>query len=48
MRIGGHGFLDALSIDIGLTVVYVAYGYLFHIVYDMLRPIARADALVAA
>jgi uncharacterized membrane protein len=48
MRIGGHGFWEALSIDIGLTVVYVAYGYLFHIVYDTLRPIGRADALVAA
>ena len=39
MWVGGHGFWAALSIDLGLTVVYVGYGYLFHVVYDAFRPV---------
>ncbi len=39
MHIGGHGFWTALSVDLGLTLLYVVYGYLFHIAYDTLRPV---------
>ena len=31
----------ALLADLGLTVVYVAYGYAFHRVFDRLRPVRR-------
>jgi uncharacterized membrane protein len=39
MWIGGHGFWIALGVDIGLTVFYSAYIYIFHIIYDRLRPV---------
>jgi uncharacterized membrane protein len=40
MGMGGHGFWQALSIDLGLTLLYAAYAYFFHIVYDRLRPVS--------
>lgn len=40
--LGGHGWLEALFLDIGLTLVCIVYGYVFHMVYDMLRPVAVA------
>lgn len=39
MTLGGHGFQGALAIDFGLTALYVAYGYAFHLGYDWLRPV---------
>lgn len=30
---------EALLADIGLTLVYVAYGYVFHVAFDRLRPV---------
>ena len=39
MHVGGHRFLTAVSVDLGLTAVYVAYGYLFHLIYDAFRPV---------
>ena len=33
------GWLEALAADIGLTVVYTVYGYLFHLGFDRLRPV---------
>lgn len=45
MAMGGHGFWQALTIDLGLTLLYTAYAYVFHIVYDRLRPIAPASFL---
>lgn len=39
MWLGGHGFWAALVLDVGLTVFYTAYAYLFHIAYDRLRPV---------
>lgn len=33
------GWLDALVADIGLTLVYTVYGYLFHLGFDRLRPV---------
>lgn len=41
MIIGGHGFLEALAIDLGLSVLYVVYGYAFHLAFDRLRPVNR-------
>jgi uncharacterized membrane protein len=41
MLIGGYGLWAALLIDIGLTLAYTAYAYVFHIVYDRLRPVER-------
>jgi uncharacterized membrane protein len=48
MWVGGHGFWEALGVDIGLTVLYVAYGYLFHIVYDTVRPVVPVRTLLVA
>jgi uncharacterized membrane protein len=39
MHIGGHGFREALMVDLGLTLFYAAYAYCFHIIFDWLRPI---------
>ncbi|MGF1659951.1 MAG: PACE efflux transporter [Rubrimonas sp.] len=44
MLFGGHGFWEALAIDVGLTVFYAAYAYLFFVAYDRLRPLAPAAA----
>jgi uncharacterized membrane protein len=38
MVLGGHGLREALFIDLGLTLFYAAYAYIFHIVFDWLRP----------
>jgi uncharacterized membrane protein len=39
MILGGHGLGEALMLDFGLTLFYAAYAYLFHILYDWLRPV---------
>ena len=39
MIAGGHSFLHALMVDIGLTLLYSAYAYFFHIIYDWMRPV---------
>jgi uncharacterized membrane protein len=36
-------WLQALAAEIGLTLAYALYGYLFHLGFDRLRPV-RADA----
>jgi uncharacterized membrane protein len=33
---------EALVADLGLTLAYTAYAYVFHIVFDRLRPV-RTD-----
>ena len=33
------GWHEALFADIGLTLAYVAYGYVFHLGFDRLRPV---------
>ena len=35
------GWFEALATDIGLTLTYALYGYLFHLAFDRLRPIYR-------
>ena len=42
MWLGGHGLWEALAIELGLTALYVAYGYAFHLAYDRLRPVVPA------
>ncbi len=39
MVMGGHSFVDAVMLDIGLTFVYLIYAYLFHMAYDWARPV---------
>lgn len=37
--LGGFDFREALLADLGLTLLYVVYAYVFHLVYDRLRPV---------
>ncbi len=39
MWLGDHSLRSALAIDIGLTLLYSAYAYFFHQLYDRLRPV---------
>jgi uncharacterized membrane protein len=41
MVLGGHSFWGAVVVDIGLTAAYAAYAYVFHIVFDWLRPVIK-------
>lgn len=41
MGLGGHGFWEAVAVDLGLSAFYAGYAYVFHIVYDRLRPVRR-------
>ena len=47
MVIGGHGLLEAIAIDIGLSLLDAAYIYAFYLAYDRVRPV-RALALTAS
>lgn len=35
-------WLQALGADVALTLTYAVYGYLFHCIFDRLRPVAAA------
>lgn len=37
--LGRMTVVDALMAEFGLTVLYVVYGYVFHLIYDKLRPV---------
>jgi uncharacterized membrane protein len=37
--IGGHGWGEAMLLDLALTGLYAGYAYGFHLVYDRIRPI---------
>lgn len=39
MVLGDHSFATAIMLDIGFTVAYSGYAYLFHIAYDKWRPV---------
>jgi uncharacterized membrane protein len=39
--VAGFGWLEALVADIGLGLAYVAYGYVFFLGFDRLRPLRR-------
>ena len=43
--LGGLGLWAALLADLGLTLLYAAYAYVFHLVYDWLRPVRPARSL---
>ncbi|WP_162933036.1 PACE efflux transporter [Roseovarius sp. EL26] len=43
IHVGGHSLLDALKFNLGLTLTYTAYTYIFHLIYDHLRPV-RAES----
>jgi uncharacterized membrane protein len=38
--IGGYSWFDALLLDLGLTLFYTAYAWVFHWCFDRLRPIS--------
>jgi len=38
-------WLQALAAEIGLTLVYALYGYLFHLGFDHLRPVEAAGGV---
>jgi uncharacterized membrane protein len=40
MALGGHSFAAALLVDIGFSLAYAAYAYVFHMVYDRWRPVS--------
>ncbi len=37
--VGGFGWWQALMVDIGLTLFYAAYAYVFHLGFDWMRPV---------
>ncbi len=37
--IGGYSWFEALMVDLGLTLFYTAYAWVFHCCFDRLRPI---------
>ncbi|CUH45039.1 PACE efflux transporter [Ruegeria atlantica] len=39
MVVGGHSLGSALALNVGLTLTYTVYTFLFHIAYDRVRPI---------
>lgn len=39
MVLGGHDLRTALLLDLGLTLFYAGYAYVFHVIYDRLRPV---------
>jgi uncharacterized membrane protein len=45
MLLGGLSLTEALLADVGLTLLYVAYAYVFHLAYDRLRPVRAATAI---
>ena len=38
-----HGLGAALALNVGLTLSYVAYAYIFYLIYDRLIPVAARD-----
>lgn len=41
--LGGHGFWQAVLVDLGFSAFYAGYAYGFHLIYDHLRPVRTAD-----
>jgi uncharacterized membrane protein len=41
MLIGDYSFWEALLVDIGLTIAYAIYAYVFHFAFDKFRPVTR-------
>jgi uncharacterized membrane protein len=45
MVLGQHSLSEALTLNVGLTVLYVAYAYVFYLVSDRLFPCAAPAAV---
>ena len=45
--VAGLGWLEALAADLGLTIAYAVYGYVFHLGFDRWRPVLRRPASAA-
>lgn len=45
MYFGGHSLQAALAFNLGLTITYSIYTYVFHIIYDRLRPVRPVSAV---
>lgn len=41
MHLGGHSLMEALVLDLSLTLIDVGYTYAFHVAYDRLRPVRK-------
>jgi uncharacterized membrane protein len=41
LLMGGLTLAEAVLADVGLTIFYAAYAYVFHLIYDRLRPVVR-------
>ncbi len=41
MWMGNYDMWAALAVDIGLTVAYILYAYVFHLLFDWVRPVAE-------
>ncbi len=39
MGIAGFSFWQAAALNVRLTMFYIVYAYLFHLIYDQLRPV---------
>jgi uncharacterized membrane protein len=39
IHLGGHNLQEAVLVDLGLTIFYTGYAYVFHLFYDRLRPV---------
>lgn len=39
MALGGHGLWEAIAVDLGLTLLFAGYAYLFHLLWDRLWPV---------
>lgn len=48
MSLGGHGLAAALAVNVGLTLTYVAYAYLFYLFCDRLFPLPARGRLTPA
>lgn len=48
MWLGGYTVLEAIVVNVGFTLFYTAYGFVFHHVFDWFRPVKVAIVLPAA
>lgn len=45
VSLGGHGWVEAVAVDLGLTLFYAGYAYVFHLAYDRCRPVVFQEAV---
>lgn len=44
--LGGHSLPGAVLVDLGLTTLFVAYAFVFHVIYDRIFPVGRLAPVV--